>query len=111
MSEATLPVIERRDDQLETVAWGLVAVLAGVVILPDGPVATVLAGLVGGGLVAVNLVRVAWHLDVSLVSSVLGVAVLASAVAAAAGVALPAVAAFFVLFGVAVIGTALLRRG
>jgi hypothetical protein len=108
VSTATRPEI--LDDRLDTVAWGLVAVMVGVIALPGGAVAYALAAATGAGFLLVNGVRRLAGLPIRWFSLVLGIVLLAAATAAFAGVAVDVFAAFFIVLGVVVIGGALLRR-
>jgi hypothetical protein len=109
MSTAAKPEI--LEDRLDTVAWGFVAVLVGVIALPAGVLTYALAAATGAGLLVVSGVRRLAGLPIRWLSLVLGAVVLAAAIGAFAGVAVDLFAAFFIVLGVVIIGGAVLRRG
>jgi hypothetical protein len=98
------------EDRFDTVAWGLLFVLVGVLALPGGVVTDVLASAVGVALIAINVARRRAGLPVRALTLALGTVTLVAGVAALAGVPLDLFAGFFVALGAIVIAGAIARR-
>lgn len=97
-------------ERLDSVAWGLLAVLVGTLAIPAGTPGRLLAIATGAGLLVVNAVRWNHGLEVQWLSTVLGIVVLVGGLAALGGAELNLFAAFCITLGCVAIGLALLDR-
>ena len=98
------------EDRFDSIGWGLLAILVGVMALPSGTPTYVLAAVTGGAMLGINVARRLIGVPVRWFSVVLGAVVLAAGVAAMAGTKFDLFAAFFVALGLVVIAGAIIGR-
>jgi hypothetical protein len=99
------------EDRFDTVGWGLLSVVVGVMAMPSNMTTYALAAAAGAAMLGLNVARRMAGVPVRWLSVVLGAVVLVAGVAAMAGMTIDVFAAFFVLLGVVVVAGAILRRG
>jgi hypothetical protein len=97
------------ESRYDTVGWGLLFLLLGVLALPSGTAEYVGAAAVGAAMLALNLIRTATAVPVSWFSIVLGAALLAAGSGATVGLHMDVFVLFFSLAGLATIAGAVFQ--
>ena len=101
--------LHAREARFDTIGWGLLAILVGVMAMPSGTPTYLLAAATGTAMLGLNAWRRATGVPVRWFSIALGAVILAAGLAALAGVEIDVLAAFFVTLGIVVIGGAILH--
>ncbi len=106
-NETQLRPLEAR---FETAGWGLLLIMFGALVLPQGMAEFVLVATAGAAMLGLNALRVRCGVPVSWFGIILGAVALVAGLAAIAGVTIPAFALLMMLLGLALIIGAIMRR-
>jgi hypothetical protein len=110
MSEPAVGAYHRRlQAKLDSIGWGLLFLLVAVLALPEGPLEYAAAAIVGGLMLALNLLRVGLGAPVRWLSVALGGSMVIAGSAALAGIEMDIFVLFFGLAGAITIAGALRR--
>ncbi len=82
MDTSLAPSFHAREARLDTVGWGLLAILVGVMAMPSGMPTYLLAAATGAAMLGLNVWRLATGLRVRWFSTVLGAVILVAGLAA-----------------------------
>ena len=109
MGEVTDPHKLELQNRFDTVGWGLLFLLFGVLALPNGTAQYVSAAAVGAAMLGLNGLRILVAVPVRWFSVILGAAFVAGGSGAMAGMHMDVFVVFFVLAGVVTIVGALVK--
>jgi hypothetical protein len=96
--------------RFEAAGWGLLLIMFGALVLPQGTAEFVLVAAAGAAMLGLNALRVRCGVPVSWFGIILGAVALVAGLAAIVGVTIPAFALLLMLLGLAMIVGAIVRR-
>ena len=107
---AVKPVVRKIEDRLDSVGWGLLFLVSGVIMLiPDAPRGSWLAGI-GVILVGITITKWALRVEASWFTLILGIVGFVTGLGEMAGQDVPGLSLFLILCGLALIGAQVVRR-
>ena len=109
MSELTDPHKRDLQSRFDTVGWGLLFLLFGVLALPSGTVEYASAAAVGAAMLGLNAVRIVADVPVRWFTIILGSVFVVGGSGALVGIHMDVFLLFFVLAGVVTIAGALVQ--
>jgi|GEM_PF-1625469 hypothetical protein len=111
MGESADPHKVELEGRLDSIGWGLLFLLVGVLAIPNGTVEYACAAAVGAAMLGLNLLRVILAVPVRWFTIILGAAFLAGGSGAMAGLHMDVFVLFFVVAGVVTIVGAIVKPG
>lgn len=109
MGESADPGKAELADRLDSIGWGLVFLLVGVLAIPNGTTEYACAAAVGAAMLGLNVLRLALAVPVRWFTMILGAAFLAGGAGALAGQHIDVFVLFFVAAGAVTIVGAIVR--
>lgn len=109
MERVANPAKHELERRLDSVGWGLLFLLVGVLALPNGTAEYAFAAGIGATMLGLNVVRVLLAVPVRWFSIILGAAFLAGGIGALAGLHMDIFVLFFVVAGAVTIVGAILK--
>ncbi len=111
MGESADPGKAELEDRLDSIGWGLLFLVVGVLAIPNGTTEYVCAAAEGAALLGLNVLRLALAVPVGWFTMILGAAFLAGGVGALTGLHMDVFVLFFVAAGAVTIVGAIVKPG